>query len=118
MRIGKRQLRRIIREEKTKLHESWGGPEDTGSDMLEFARAYASLGSAVQEQVNAVVHAYVQFGSDAEFEDIVSRQNPAAIDMARMKLGRFLDAMPSDDSMTVLHALDIAIDWYDTAGDP
>jgi hypothetical protein len=105
-------------DEDTKLQEAWGGVEDTGSDLLEFARAYAGLGGAVQEQVDAIVHAYIEFGSESEFEDVVSRQNVAAIDMARMKLGRFLDAMQNDDSMLVLEALDVAIDWYDTAGDP
>ena len=109
MRITKRQLKRIIKEEKLKLHEQWGGIEDTGSDMLEFARAYAGLGGAVQDQVNVVVAHYIQFGDDEEFMNVVYNQNPNALVMAQQKLGRFLDAMRNDDSMSVLEALDIAV---------
>ena len=116
MKITKRQLRKIIKEEKAKLHESWGGPEDTGSDMIEFARAYASLGSAVQDQVNFVVAHYVSFGDDEEFMNVVYNQNPNALVLARQKLGRFLDAMANDDSMMVLDALDMAVELANDGG--
>ena len=117
MKVTKKQLKRIIKEEKAKLHEGpWGGVEDTGSDMLEFARAYAGLGGAIQDQVNAVVYAYTQFGSDDEFENVVYNQNPNALEIARQKLGRFLDAMPNDDSMLVLEALDIAVELASGGG--
>ena len=116
MKVTKRQLRRIIKEEKIKLHEQWGGVEDTGSDILEFARAYAGLGGAIQDQVNEVVYAYMQSGSDGEFENVVYNQNPNALEIARQKLGRFLDAMRNDDSALVLEALDIAVELNSSGG--
>ena len=59
MKITKRQLKRIIKEEKAKvLKEQWGSRPETGSDLIEFAKAYAGLGDAVQSQFDEIVAAY------------------------------------------------------------
>ena len=55
MKITKRQLRRIIKEEKHKLvNENVWARGESASALLAFGRAYAGLGSKVQEQVDAV----------------------------------------------------------------
>ena len=101
MKITKRQLRRIIKEEKTRLlKEKWGGmgEESSGSALIHFAKAYAKLGPQVQEQVEAVVSAYFnnfpeagfvsheEIMANPDFEDVAMQQNPAAIEMARKTL--------------------------------
>jgi len=104
MRITKRRLRRIIRE--------WGyrSEFDSGSDLLEFARAYASLGNAVQEQVENLVASYFNDGPDSEkFEEVAWEQNPNAIDLATDRLrgpGRSLGGEAED----ILNALDVAME--------
>jgi len=104
MRITKRRLRRIIRE--------WGyrSEFDSGSDLLEFARAYASLGNAVQEQVENLVASYFNDGPDSEkFEKVAWEQNPNAIDLATDRLrgpGRSLGGEAED----ILNALDVAME--------
>ena len=110
MKITKRYLRRIIKEEKAKLlHEA----SDTGgaSPLIDFAAAYAGLGGAVQEQVVAVVEAMVQFGENSpEFEDAVYSQNPNAIEMAHRALLSHLNGIAGDDAEDLLTALEMAID--------
>jgi hypothetical protein len=66
----------------------FGGEEESASVLLDFAREYAKLGGAIQEQVEAVVNMYVQFGADEEFEDLVYRQNSNALDTAQRRLAR------------------------------
>ena len=93
MKITKRQLRRIIKEEKQRLlSEFYGDNIETGSDLIDFAQAYAGLGNAVQEQVNVVVAEYINGGGPGSdrFQNVVYEQNPNAIDMAMDKLGRVL----------------------------
>jgi hypothetical protein len=92
MKITKNQLRRIIKEEKTRLLKEQWGNVDTGSPLIEFAQAWASLGNAVQEQVAAVMGAYNNSGGlgDQRFKEAVYDQNPNAIDMAMDRLGRVL----------------------------
>ena len=59
MKITKRQLRRIIKEEKQKLlKEQFGSMVETGSALIDFAEAYSGLGNAVQEQFSAIATAY------------------------------------------------------------
>jgi len=115
MRITKRQLRKLIKEEKaTLLKEQWGGI-DTGSPLIEFARAYMGLGDAVASQVDAVVEAYNNSGGlgDERFNQVVYEQNPNAIDMAMERLGRVLrygDVGEEGDS--ILLALEGAQDLF------
>ena len=101
MKLTKRQLKRIIKEEKARLlKEKWGGmgEESSGSALIHFAKAYAKLGPQVQEQVEAVVSAYFnnfpeagfvsheEIMANPDFEDVAMQQNPAAIEMARKTL--------------------------------
>lgn len=89
MKISKRQLRSIIKEEKRKiLKESWGEKIDTGSDVITFAQAYSGLGDAVQGQVDSIVAAYFNGGGpdSEEFTDAVYEQNSNAIDLAIQRL--------------------------------
>ena len=91
MKITKRQLRRIIKEEKQKLLAEQGGWEDeSGSMLLDFAKAWAGLGGAVQEQVVAVLTAWSDGAHEPAWSEAVYEQNPNAIDMAVQRLGPFL----------------------------
>ena len=116
MRITKRCLRRIIKEEKaTLLKEMWGESIDTGSPLIEFARAYMGLGDAVASQVDSVVEAYNKSGGlgDQRFKEAVYEQNPNAIDLAMERLGRVLrhgDLGEEGDS--ILLALEGAQDLF------
>ena len=109
MKITKRQLRRISKEEKAKLLRE---ARDTGgaSPLIDFAAAYAGLGSAVQDQVIALVEAMVQYGEDSpEFEDAVFAQNPNAIAMAERALTSSLNMLgqtnpDAEDLLTALEA--------------
>ena len=111
MRITEAQLRRIIREERTRLSETYvlGG---TGSTLIDFAQAYASLGRAVSEQVDEVVKAYIEGNGDVNdegFLDAVYGVNPSAIAMAYEKLAPILRRVDlSDEGAYVLEALDAA----------
>ena len=98
MKISKRQLRRIIKEEKTKLLKEQYGSEETGSYLIGFAQAYSSLGGAVQEQFNAVVNAYYQGGGPDALDDIIYEQNPSALRMAHDKLIRPLQDLEGEDA--------------------
>ena len=113
MKVSKRQLRKIIKEEKAQLiNEMWGEGVDTGSDLIEFAKAYAGLGGAVQEQVDAVVASYNAGGFSPEFNEVVYEQNPNAIQMAYDKLGRILGMMDDDDALMISEALQEAMEIY------
>ena len=109
MKITKKQLRRIIKEERAKLLRE---ARDTGgaSPLIDFAAAYSGLGSAVQEQIVALVEAMVQYGeSSPEFEDAVFAQNPNAIEMAERALTRSLNMLgqtnpDAEDLLTALEA--------------
>ena len=112
MRITKRHQRRIIKEEKAKLLRE---ARDTGgaSPLIDFAAAYSGLGSAVQEQVIAVVEAMTQYGENSpEFEDAVFSQNPNAIEMAERALISSLNTLgqTNPDAEDLLTALETAIE--------
>ena len=118
MRLTKRQLKRIIKEEKARiLNEMWGDSVETGSDLIDFAKAYAGLGNAVQEQVDAVVASYNNGGFSPEFDEVVYEQNPAAIRMAYDKLGRVLGMMDNDDALMISEALQEAMEIYQRGDD-
>ena len=112
MKITKRQLRRIIKEEKEKLLRE---ARDTGgaSPLIDFAAAYAGLGGAVQEQIVAIVEAMSQFGENSpEFEDAVFAQNPNAIEMAERALINSLNILgqTNPDAEDLLTALEMTIE--------
>ena len=81
MKITKRQLRRIIKEEKAKiLKEQWGSQEAL-SPLVEFAQAWTGLGGAVQEQMIDVINGYIENNPENVYEI-----NPNALDLAMERL--------------------------------
>jgi len=111
MKIKLSELKKIIQEKKTKILKEYGQEVETGSPLIEFARAYMGLGGAVTEQVDAVVGAYINGGGPGseDFLETVYNQNPNAIDMAMERLGRVLryDDLGDDGGM-ILEALERA----------
>ncbi len=99
VRVTKRQLRRIIKEEKQMVLKEYGAGADfeTGSILVEFAQKYAALGSAIQEQFNEVAKAYfVDGGFPDELEDAIMQQNPAALERAVGQLRRTVSQMADE----------------------
>ena len=114
MKVTKRQLKRIIREEKSRLfnEQNVWAREESASALLSFARAYSGIGAAVQEQTDAVVAAYLDGGSydpDAEFRDVVYEQNPNAIEAAYNTLREPLRILGDENAGDVLDALEEAM---------
>ena len=127
MKITKRQLKRIIKEEKTKLlKEKWGGigDESSGSALIHFAKAYAKLGPQVQEQVEAVVSAYFnnfpaqgfvsheEIMANPNFEDVAWQQNPGAIEAAirGLEYTNFSGVDAHEELLQMHDALEVALD--------
>jgi len=100
-----------------RLNEMWGEGAETGSALIDFAKAYASLGGAVQQQVDAVVGAYVNGGGPEsdQFLEVVYEQNPNAINMAMDKVGRLVRNSHGlgDEGEMVLEALQAAVEVYE-----
>jgi len=111
------RLRRL-KEEKTKLlNEQWGDRPETGSDLIEFAKAYGGLGDAVQSQVDEIVAAYNNSAPGSEeFMEVAYQQNPNAIQMAYDKLGRVLGMMEDDDAVGIQEALQAAMEALEDEG--
>lgn len=98
MKITKRQLRSIIKEEKQEIlkeqRSGAGADFETGSTLVEFAQQYAALGTAIQEQLNEVIKVYlVDGGFPEELEDAIMQQNPAALERAVRQLRRTVSQM-------------------------
>lgn len=110
MKITKRQLSVIIKEELNRVNESWGMEIETGSELIDFAKAYASLGAAVQEQVDTIVSAYYNNGEDGDgFKEAAYEVNPNALDLAMEKLARPLRMMGgSTEAEEILIAIEEA----------
>ena len=115
MKITKSHLRRIIKEERQRLlKEQYGSQIETGSNLIEFASAYASLGSSVQEQVDQIVSAYNSGGSESQqFREAVYEVNPNALNTAMDRLGRVLGLMNDDDAVEIQEALYAAMEVFD-----
>jgi|TARA_R110001583_G_scaffold46283_2_gene145354 hypothetical protein len=109
MRITKRQLKRIIKEEKSKiLNEQFGSMVETGSDLIEFAQAYSGLGSAVQEQFSALVSEWNNNGAhEPDWSETVYEQNPNAIDIVEQRLTSVLMSLARDGSEDAGMLLDV-----------
>jgi len=92
MKVTKKQLKRIIKEERSRLLKEQWGQVDSGSPLIDFAQAWAGLGGVVQDQVSAIIVAYHNSGGvgDQRFNEAVYDQNPNAIDMAMARLGHVL----------------------------
>ena len=124
MRITKRQLRKIVSKAKSSIlsekqlkriveQYGYGSSVETGSDLIEFAKAYAGLGSAVQEQVDAVVAAYNNSGGPGslEFENVVAEQNINALELAQRNLSSSARNL-GEDGESIIEALDAAVGGY------
>ena len=121
MKITKKQLKRIIKEEKRKiLKEQRAGSAadfETGSILVEFAQQYAALGGAIQEQLNEVIKVWlVDGGMPDELEDAIMQQNPAALERGVRQLRRTISQMASegyeeaDDLMGLFEEIDATLE--------
>ena len=123
MKITKRQLKRIIKEEKRKLLSEQGPAWGTGAIpkimedyvMLDFAEAWALLDPKYKSQVLEVLQSYGEGGHDPEWTETVMMQNPAAIESAMSKLGSTLNKMKdtNDEAFDIYSALETALEVYD-----
>ena len=118
MKITKKQLRRIIKEERQRLlKEQWGDSVETGSDLIDFAKAYSGLGNAVQQQVESLCNAwFVQGAHEPDWAEAVYEQNPNAIDIAERKLApglRFLAREGIEEAESMLGMFEEAQKIYE-----
>ena len=108
MKVSKRQLRRIIKEEKQKLlKEQWGQAEPL-SPLVEFGQAWASLGGAISSQIIDLSNAHIE----GRITDAVYEMNPNALDVALERLRRPLNGMDNRgdvDAGELLEAMEEAL---------
>ncbi len=103
MRITKKQLRRIIKEEKQKLLKEYGAANmEVMSPLVAFAQAYSGLGDAIQTQMIDLVNAHIE----GRIEDAVYEMNPNALDRAFEKLQQPLSALARDGSEDAADMMD------------
>tara|TARA_B100000700_G_scaffold184560_1_gene203479 strand:+ start:1165 stop:1503 length:339 start_codon:yes stop_codon:yes gene_type:complete len=101
VKISKRHLRRIIKEEKAKVLKEQFGMQEALDPLTAFGQAWAGLGSAVQEQIVNVTNAYIQNDKDSAYEI-----NPSALDMAMRRLMPSVNRLePSTDRDEFVDAL-------------
>ena len=105
MKITKRQLRRIIKEEKARILSEMYGNQEVMSPLIEFAQAFAGLGGAVSEQVITIVNGYIENNQESVYE-----VNPNALDMAMERLRYPLQTLgqSNPDAEEVMEALEWA----------
>ena len=112
MRITKRQLRRIIKEEKARILKEYGAMnKEAMSPLVQFGQAYSGLGDAVQSQLIDLVNAHIE----GRVEDAVYEMNPNALDMAFQRLQRPLSALAragSEDAEEVMDAMEAAAEIF------
>lgn len=102
MKITKRQLKRIIKEEKQKLlKERWDSAEPL-SPLVAFGDAWMSLGSAVSSQILDLSNAHIE----GRIEDAVYEMNPNALDVALRRLQIPLQALAGDGSEEAMDLID------------
>ena len=95
MKITKRQLRRIIKEEKSKLLKEYGAMDkEVMNPTIAFAQAWAGLGDAIQAQMIDLVNAYVE----GRLEDAIHEINPNAFERAQERLTAPLRMMDGEDA--------------------
>jgi hypothetical protein len=111
MKITKRQLRRIIKEEKQKLlKEQWSTAEPL-SPLVQFAQAWAGLGAAVSSQILDLSNAHIE----SRVEDAAYEMNPNALDIAFERLQRPLSELSregSEDAAELMDALEAAAEIF------
>ena len=127
MKITKRQLKRIIKEEKRKLLSEQGSSWGAGANpniladysILDFAIAWGTLGQQIQEQVLALLEAYGAGGHRPTWEDAIDAQDPAAIRQAMEKLGPSLQKMKDfDEGFDIYSALEDALEIIEEKENP
>ena len=113
MKITKRQLKRIIKEERSKLLNEYSPrPQDVRNPTVDFAQAWASLGSAIQEQMVELYNGYaVGFTEEAAGEI-----NPDAFDRAKEKLVGPLRQMRGQDAQDLLDMFQSVSEFYEEYG--
>jgi hypothetical protein len=89
MKITRGHLRALIKE--TIITESgWEGGVSAADPLtlIEFAKAYAKVGAAVQEQFDQLVEGYFDSAGpeSPEWEEAVFSVNPNAVDMLRREM--------------------------------
>ena len=109
MKITKRQLRKIIKEEKQKILNEFGAMDrEVMSPLVQFAQAWSGLGDAIQTQMIDVINGYIENDEEAVYEI-----NPNALERAIERLSRPLDAMrDSEEAEEIMGALDWAQDIF------
>jgi hypothetical protein len=108
VKITKRQLRRIIKEEKKKilLKEFGSMDKEVLSPLIQFAQAWSGLGDAIQSQMIDVINGHIENREEAVYEI-----NPNALDRAVERLSQPLDAMRGDtEAEEIMGALDWAVE--------
>ena len=104
MKVTKRQLRRIIREEKRTLLREFGAMDkEVLSPLVQFAQDWSGLGDSVQSQIIDVVNGYIENNPEDVYEI-----NPNALDIAKRRLSRSLRMMTDDDAQEIMEALEWA----------
>ena len=95
IRISARNLRRIIKEEKSKLLKEYGAmSKEVMNPMVAFAQAWSGLGDAIQEQMIDLINAHVE----GRLEDAAYEINPNAFDRAVERLTTPLRMMDGEDA--------------------
>tara|TARA_A100001015_G_scaffold126330_2_gene139993 strand:- start:148 stop:531 length:384 start_codon:yes stop_codon:yes gene_type:complete len=111
MKITKRQLRRIIKEEKQRLLKEFGAMDkEVLSPLVEFGQAWSGLGDSVQSQIIDVVNGYIEAN-----EEMVYEINPNALKIATRRLSRSLNILgqSNPDAEEVMEALEWAQGIFD-----
>ena len=106
MKITKRQLRRIIKEEKLKLiAEITAADKESLSPLVDFGQAWSGLGDSVQSQMIDVVNGYIENDQEAVYEI-----NPNALDVAmrRLRMSLIDLGQSNPDAEEVMEALEWA----------
>ena len=82
MKITRKQLRRIIKEEKQKLLKEFGAMDkEAMSPLIQFSQAWSGLGDAIQSQMIDLINGFVENREDAVYE-----VNPNAFEQAMRRL--------------------------------
>jgi len=109
MKITKRQLRRIIKEEKTKVLQEYGAmSKESLNPTIAFAQAWSGLGDAIQEQMIDLVNAHVE----GRLEDAIYEINPNAFERAQERLTiplRMMDGEDADELQDMMEQVSQAI---------
>jgi len=111
MKITKRQLKRIIKEERTRLLKEFGAMDrEVMSPLVQFAQAWSGLGDAVQSQMIDVINGYIENNEEAVYEI-----NPNALEVAERRLMRPLNDLgqTNPDAEEVVEALEWARGIFD-----